>query len=40
MKFSEFPGEPRRNQEYACGLDQALNDEAEPVIAQAAALVL
>ena len=37
--FSEFPSEPGCSQEYACGLEQAFDDEAEPVIAQAETLV-
>ena len=39
-RFSEFPCEPGCNQKYACGLEQAFDDEAEPVVAQAEALVL
>lgn len=38
--FSEFACEPPCNQEYAGGLEQRLDDEAEPVIAQREALVL
>ena len=33
-RFSEFPSELACNQEYAGGLEQGLNDEAEPVVAQ------
>ena len=33
-RFSEFPSEPACNQEYAGGLEQGLDDEAEPVVAQ------
>ena len=38
-RFSEFPSEPGCNQEYACGSEQGLNDEAEPVVAQAEAFI-
>jgi hypothetical protein len=33
-RFSEFPSELACNQEYAGGLEQGLDDEAEPVVAQ------
>src|SRR6201986_745247 len=33
-RFSQFPSEPACNQEYAGGLEQGLDDEAEPVVAQ------
>ncbi|MGH7040016.1 MAG: hypothetical protein ACREE4_08610, partial [Stellaceae bacterium] len=33
-QFSEFASELARNQEYASALEQGLDDEAEPVIAQ------
>jgi hypothetical protein len=39
-RFSQFAREPLRNQEYASRLDQRLDDEAEPVIAQREALIL
>lgn len=39
-RFSEFPCEASCNQEYASGIQQGLNDKAEPVIAQREALVL
>ena len=39
-RFSELAGEPPCNQEYAGGLEQRLDDEAEPVIAQSEAPVL
>ena len=39
-RFSEFSSEPACNQEYAGGLEQGLDDEAEPVVAQRQALVL
>ena len=32
-RFSEFSGEASCNQEYASGIQQRLNNEAEPVIA-------
>src|SRR3954467_2953107 len=38
-QFSELTGEAVCNQEYASGLEQRLNDEAEPVVAQSQALV-
>ena len=37
---SEFSGEASCNQEYASGIQQGLNNKAEPVIAQREALVL
>ncbi len=37
---SQFTGEASCNQEYACGLEHGLDDEAEPVVAQGQALVL
>jgi hypothetical protein len=40
MRFSQFPSQPGCNQEYASGLQQGLNDEVAPIIAQAEALVL
>ena len=39
-RFSEFPYELFCNQEYACGLEQGLNDEATSVVAQRQSLVL
>src|SRR4051795_12436313 len=39
-QFSELTGEAICNQEYASGLEQRLDDEAEPVIAQGEASVL
>src|SRR3954465_6606117 len=33
-RFSELTGEAVCNQEYASGLEQRLDDEAEPVVAQ------
>src|SRR3954451_21428820 len=38
-QFSELTGEAVRNQEYASGLEQRLDDEAEPVVAQSQAPV-
>ena len=39
-QFSEFPHELFCNQEYACGLEQGLDDEATSVVAQGQSLVL
>src|SRR5215211_2630184 len=39
-RFSELAGEAACNQEYTGGLQQRLDDEAEPVIAQGEAFVL
>src|SRR4051794_41616346 len=39
-RFSQFAGDASCNQEDACGLEQGLDDEAEPVIAEGEALVL
>jgi hypothetical protein len=39
-QFSELACEPACNQKYACGLEQCLDDEAEPVIAQGKAPIL
>jgi hypothetical protein len=39
-RFSELAGEAFCNQEDACALQQRLDDEAKPVIAQGQALVL
>src|SRR3954449_10098797 len=39
-RFSQFASHASCNQEDACGLEQGLDDEAEPVIAQGEALVL
>jgi len=39
-RFSQLTGEASCNQKYACRLEQSLNDEAKPVIAQGEALVL
>src|SRR3954468_9676671 len=39
-RFSQFPSQPGCNHEYASGLQQGLNDEVAPVVAQAEALVL
>src|SRR6478672_80394 len=33
-RFSELPGETARNQEETGGLEQGLDDEAEPVVAE------
>lgn len=33
-RLSEFPSEPGCNQAYACGLEQGLDVEAEPVVAR------
>src|SRR6187401_1629747 len=38
-RFSELTGEAVCNQEYASGLEQRLDDEAEPVVAQSQAPV-
>src|SRR3954451_25361572 len=38
-QFSELTGEAVCNQEYAGGLEQRLDDEAEPVVAQSQAPV-
>src|SRR3954471_7345318 len=38
-RFSELTGEAVCNQEYAGGLEQRLDDEAEPVVAQSQAPV-
>src|SRR5690242_13361142 len=38
-QFSELTGEAVCNQEYASGLEQRLDDEAEPVVAQSQAPV-
>ena len=40
MRLSEFAGKPTHNQEYAGGLEQRPDDEAEPVVAQPEAPVL
>src|SRR3712207_9349426 len=39
-RFSEFAGEAACNQEYAGALQQGLDDEAEPIVAQSEAPVL
>src|SRR3954462_7305133 len=39
-RFSEFSGEASCNQEYACALQQRLDDEPKPIIAEGEALVL
>src|SRR4051812_17680725 len=39
-RFSQFAGDASCKQEDACGLEQGLDDEAEPVIAEGEALVL
>src|SRR3954465_8828771 len=39
-RFSEFSGEASCNQEYACALQQRLDDEPKPIIAEGKALVL
>ena len=39
-RFSEFASEPACNQEYARALEQGLDDEAEPVVAQSQPAVL
>ncbi len=40
MQFSEISCEPGCNQEDACSLEQGLDDEVEPIVVQAEALVL
>jgi len=39
-RFSQFACQPSCSQEYACCLEQGLNDEATPIVAQGEALVL
>src|SRR3954453_16669291 len=39
-RFSELAGEASCNQEYACALQQRLDDEPKPIIAEGQALAL